>query len=136
MKRTIYLSRNLLVAILSLFSFFTFTASAEDKAETPPSTSRTHDEIALRRNISTRSAILFSVKAYLSETTVDVLVENYVGQVLIIIEGSSVCETAEINGDGCVSVDITPLSEGETYVLRIIIDGKEYRGSFTVNGEQ
>lgn len=125
MKRTIYFSKSLLMVSLFFFCSFTFILNAGIHT-----TDKEKDKIELRRCATTRSSSAFDVEAYKNGTSIDLFVENYTGQVEIFIQQSPVYHIAEINEAGHVSIDISQLSVGRTYILRIVIDGKEYEGIF------
>mgnify|MGYP000848146454 CR=1 FL=1 len=125
MKRTIYLSKNLLM--ISLFFFYPFMSILNAGIHT---IDKEKDKIELRENCTTRSATAFTLEAYKNGTSIDLFVENYTGQVEIFIQQSSIYHIVEINEAGHVSIDISQLPAGRTYTLRIVIDGKEYEGIF------
>ncbi|WP_298645826.1 hypothetical protein [uncultured Proteiniphilum sp.] len=93
-------------------------------------TNKPKDKIELRENCITRSAFALSVEAYKNGTTIDLFVENYTGQVEIFILQSPIYHIVEINEAGYVSIDISQLSVGRIYILRIVIDNKEFEGTF------
>lgn len=88
------------------------------------------DKIELRSNGTTRPAYAFNLDAYRNETSIELFVENYTGQVEIFIEQTDIYNILNINESGYVFIDISNLPEERMYILRIIIEGKVYDGFF------
>lgn len=116
------------IYLLMMFLFFySSTSILEARCF---SKDKTKDKIELRSNGTTRSGYAYNLNAYIYETSIELIVENYNGNVEISIEQTDIYNILEINELGHIIIDISKLDKERTYILKVFIDGKVYSGFF------
>lgn len=94
--------------------------------------SKEKEKIELKEKTHLVHSITFlEVAAYHDDSTVELFVNNFNGSVNLYVMEGGVSTTVEIEGTGCITMDISELTEGN-YTLQVVLEHTVLEGSFEI----